>query len=478
VVDQRRILIGTDRDNLRAARLQSARGNATRQSVRNEIMRYGWCGVLVVLAGCGRPPIPPTAEVLPETTAATAISDIARPQWSTSDWPGWRGPNHDGVAIGTEVPVEWSETQNVLWKTKIPGRGHSSPIVVGDRIYLATADERQAIQAVLAIDRRRGKPIWQTDLFTGGFERERHHTNTHASSTLATDGERLFATFLNDRRIWCSALDLEGQELWRKEVGGFRSKQGYSASPLVYQSLVIVAADHSAGGFVAGLHRQSGEIVWRRNRPAKDSYASPQVVHLGGVDQLVISGCDVITSYEPLTGKTIWSTQGTTESTVGTAVATKDVVIVAGGWPDAGVVALRPDGGIAWQNREKVYVPSMLVYEEYVYAVRDDGIARCWNAATGKDRWKQRLNGEFRASPVILGDRIFIVDMAGKTTVFRANPERFELIAENTLGTEAFATPAISAGQIFLRVADDAHGSRQEYLYCIGASPLTTSRAR
>jgi len=444
-------------------------------------MRYGWCCLAAVLIGCGRPPVPKVSEVLPEAGASQPTADLAAPQWAETDWPGWRGPNHDGVATGPAAPQEWSETSRVLWKTKLPGRGHSSPVVLGNRVYLATADERQQVQAVLAIDRRRGKPIWQTDLFTGGFEREVHRENTHASSTLATDGQRLFAVFLNDRRIWCSALDLEGQELWRKEVGGFRSKQGYSASPIVYQSLVIVAADHSDGGFIAGLHRGTGEIVWRRNRPAQDSYASPSVVRIGDREQVVLSGCSVISAYDPLTGKTLWSTAGTTESTVGTAVATQELVFVAGGWPDAGVVALRPDGSIAWQNREKVYVPSMVVHEGFVYAVRDDGVARCWEAATGKDRWKRRLNGEFRSSPVILGDLIYMVDMTGKTTVFRANPDQLEVVAESTLGTEAFASPAVSDGQIFLRVADGSRGSRQEYLYCIGednAPPRTTRRER
>jgi outer membrane protein assembly factor BamB len=423
--------------------------------------------VLFTLFGCSRPSIPETAEVVVPAGRAAGQA-LPAPAFAPSDWPGWRGPNTDGVASGS-VPLTWDETTNVVWKTRIPGRGHGSPIIVGDQIYLETADEAAQVQSVLAVDRRRGRLLWQTDLHTGRFETAMHHENTQASSTLASDGERLFAVFLNDRRVWCSALSLDGDELWRTEVGGFRSKFGYSASPTVFQSLVIVAGDHEDGGFVAGLHRGSGDIVWRRKRPADASWSSPRVVRLGGVDQLVLCGGQRVISYDPLTGTELWNVAGTAESTVGSAVVSGDLVIVSGGYPGKDTVALRPNGNVAWRVTDKSYVPSLLAAEGFVYMIQDDGgIARCFDAATGKERWKSRIGGNYRTSPLLCDGRIYITDMTGRTTVFAASPEKFEKLAENQLGTEGFASPAVSDGQLFLRIADDSRGGRQEWLYCLG----------
>jgi len=419
------------------------------------------------LAGCGRPPIPETAEIAAASTARTG--PLAEVTLASGDWPGWRGPQGDGVATGPAVPTTWDDTSNVLWKVKLPGRGHSSPVIVGDQVYLETADDAAQVQSVLSVDRRRGRLLWQTDLHTGNFETAMHYENTHASSTLASDGERLFAVFLNDRRVWCSALSLDGEELWRTEAGGFRSKFGYSASPTVYQSLVIVAGDHDAGGFVAGLDRASGDIVWRRKRPASASWCSPRVVRLGGRDQLVLGGCQRVIAYDPLSGEELWNVAGTAESAVGSAVVGDDVVIVSGGFPEKDTVALKPNGTLAWRTKESTYVPSLLAFEGFVYLVQHDtGIARCFEAATGRERWKHRLGGSYRASPLLCDAKIYITDMGGRTSVFAANPNEFELLAENQLGTEGFASPGISDGQLFLRVADTSRGDRQEWLYCIG----------
>lgn len=435
------------------------------------------CGIACALVGCGKPPRPPrapmsglvaSAEVKVSAETNATPPSLGAPSWSLDDWPGWRGPNNDGVALGEPVPTNWSETENVLWKVRLEGRGHSSPVVIGDRIYLEIADEREQTQSVLAIDRRRGKRLWQTPVFTGQLETIIHAENSHGSSTLATDGERLFATFLNNQRIWCSILDFDGNELQRTDVGGFRSKFGYSSSPMVYQHLVLIAADHEEGGFIAGLRRDTGELVWRRKRPAFSSYASPRVVKLGDKDQLILPGCRKVSAYDPLTGDALWATDGTAEAAVGTAVTLGELVFASGGYPEADTVALRPDGQVVWRHREKSYVPSLIAIGDHVYAIQDDGVARCWNAATGKERWKHRVGGKFRSSPVCSGGNIFVTDMSGKSTVFRASPEKFELVAENQLGDEGFASPAISQGELFLRTATASRGNRTETLYCIG----------
>lgn len=439
------------------------------------MIRMSWLlalGLVLCGGGCGRPkgpPAPPTSEIA--APAGGAVADLPAPQSGADDWPQWRGPHADGISTGPAVPVSWKDgatPENILWKQQIPGRGHSSPVIVGDHVYVETADEEAKVQSVLSLSRTDGQQVWKTDLFKGNFETAMHGENTQASSTLAYDGERLFASFLNDRKVWVVALDLTGKELWRQEVGGFTSKFGYSASPTLYKSLVIVAADHQTGGFLAALDRQSGKIVWRKKRPAASSYASPRVITISGKDELVICGCDLVASYDPLTGEQNWATKGTTEASVGTMVIAGDLMFASGGYPGRDTVALTASGEVAWRNTEKSYVPSLIAYQDHLYMVNDDGVAYCYEAKTGQERWKKRIGGNFRVSPVLNDGHIFTTDMSGKTTVFKAQPTQLEIVAENQLGTEGFASPGISKGQLFLRVGDNSSGQRHDWIYCIG----------
>jgi len=442
----------------------------TRMQCPHSLWRLGsFLGLAVLVLGCGRggPPLPPTPEV--QATAASAAEAIAGITVSEEDWPGWRGPNVDGVATGPAVPWEWSEQKNVAWSAPIPGRGHSSPVVVGDLVILESAIEGPRFsQLVIAWDRAAGKEAWRKTLFEGGAEAEVHKENTQASSTLACDGERLFATFLNNRRIWVVALDLKGEELWRRDVGGFSSKFGYSASPVVYGPLVLVAADHQQGGWLAGLRRDTGEVAWLKSRPAKSSYASPRVISLGGKDQLVICGCNLVASLDPLTGEKNWETPGSAEAGVGTLVTEGDIVFASAGYPERETLGVKADGSVAWRNKTRAYCPSLLAADGHLYQLDDDGIVRCFEVATGQERWTHRVGGRFRASPVLVAGHIVITDMSGKSTVFRASPEKYEQIAENQLGTEGFASPAVSRGQLFLRAVQGEGSARQETLYCIG----------
>ena len=434
-------------------------------------MRRLWLVSLLVVCdfGCGRrpgSPVPKMSEVA--ATEQAQPTDVPEIAWADDDWPMWRGANSDGASTGLAVPTQWSETQNVVWKSKLPGRGHSSPTIVGERVYLETANEQQQVQSVLCLDRADGRQVWQTELHRGQFETAMHGENTQATSTIACDGKRLFVLFLNDRKIWATALDLKGQRVWQTEVGSFDSKFGYSASPTLYKSLVLIAADHGQGGFVAALNRLTGNIVWRKPRPAKSSYASPRVVSLGGRDQLVLCGANVVASFDPLTGKSLWSTPGTAEAGVGTVVVADDLLFASGGYPEQETLAVKPDGSVAWRNNAKSYCPSLLAHAGHLYVVNDDGVARCYAAQTGDTKWEKRIGGRFRVSPVLSGGHIFTTDMSGKTTVFKASAEQYELVAENQLGTEGFASPGLSRGQLFHRAGDSSSGPRQEWLYCIG----------
>ena len=189
-----------------------------------------------------------------------------------NDWPWWRGPSRNGVASETPVPTNFSDTENVVWKTPVPGRGHSSPTVVGDRVYLTTADEKAQIHAVLAFDRKTGNQLWKKDVSTGGFPAKNHPKNTEATATIASDGERLFANFYNHDSLQATTLDFDGNILWQKVVGPFRPKMfeyGYAPSPLIYRGTVIYAAEYDGESFIAAFDRKTGEQKWKTARAKK-----------------------------------------------------------------------------------------------------------------------------------------------------------------------------------------------------------------
>lgn len=408
--------------------------------------------------------------------APNQIGPRHRPFGTTAagEWPGWRGPARDGVAAeGEAVPLEWSEEpgreRNVLWSADVPGRGHGSPSVAGGRVYLATCDETSGSQSVLAIDASDGRRLWLREIHASGAMRK-NERSTGASCTPACDGERVVVAFPNSGGIVATALSLAGERLWQTRVGDYVIHQGYGASPLVHGGLVIVACDNKGGGTLAALDRRTGAIAWRRERPATPNYSSPVVHRLFGRDQLVMTGCDRVAAYDPLTGETLWETAGATTECVTTTVTDGERVYSSGGYPKNHVAAIRADGSgrVEWENAQRLYVPSLLYRAGHLYAVLDAGIAICWNAATGEERWKQRLGGGFSSSPILVGDVVLATDEAGRTHLFRADPERFTAIGENLLGDECFASPAVCGGRLYMRVATHDGDTRRERLVCIG----------
>jgi len=389
---------------------------------------------------------------------------------STNDWSAWRGPTRDGIAASAQNPlIQWSETEGILWKTPLPGRGHGSPTVVGDRIYLATGDRTKQTQSVLCLDRRTGKPVWQSEVHGSSADPGKHSNSSAASSTVACDGERLFINFLNGSAIHTTALDLEGKILWQRKICDYVTHQGFGSSPVIHESLVLVSADHRGGGVIAGLDRKTGRVVWNESRPKIPNYTTPSIMQAGGRTQLVLAGCNLITSLDPLTGKKLWEVNGSTEECVVTAVTDGERVFTSGGYPKNHTVAIVADGSgkVAWQNNARVYVPSMIAKAGHLYAVMDAGVAVCWKSDTGEELWKERLGGDFYASPVMVGDRISASNVRAKTFVFEATPTTFKLLAQNQLGDEAYASPVICGGRIYLRVAQRGE-TRQEFLYCVG----------
>lgn len=391
---------------------------------------------------------------------------------AANDWPWWRGPQRNGVAAPNQnPPLKWSETENVIWKAVVPGRGHGSPTVVGNHVYLASADEKAQTQFVLCFDRATGRQLWRTEVHNGPLEKA-NNKSTSASSSVACDGQRLYINFLHKKAIHTTALDRDGKILWQTRVADYTLHQGFASSPEIYENLVLVSADNKSGkGVIAGLQRATGEVVWKVERPALPNYASPIVLKVHDREQLIVSGCNKVLSVEPRTGKKIWEIDGSTEETVTSTPTDGKHIFTSGGFPKNHVAAILADGSgkVVWEVKTKVYVPSFLCHEGHLYGVQDGGTAFCWKADTGKEVWSGRLAGQFSASPVQVGDRIYAIAENGRAFVFKASPEKFELLGESQLGTEAMASPAICGERIYLRVADQTPTGRQESLYCIGA---------
>jgi outer membrane protein assembly factor BamB len=400
-------------------------------------------------------------------------ADAAPLAFPATDWPWWRGPQRNGIADARQQPpLKWSDTENVLWKSPIPGRGHGSPIVVGEQVFLATADDAQLTQSVLCYHRDTGERQWQTEVHRGGFIQKGNAKSSLASATMACDGQRLFINFLHAGAIYTTALDRAGKKIWQTKITDYVLHQGFGSSPAVYQSLVIVSADNKGTGAIAALERATGKVVWKQERPRTPNYTSPIILHVAGREQLLFTGCDLVSSFDPLTGKKLWEIPGSTTETVTSTVTDGRHIFISGGYPRSHLAAVRADGSgqVAWENKTKVYVPSMLVHAGYLYGVLDDGFAVCWKCDDGKEMWKARLAGKFTASPILVGDLLFAANEAGRTFIYKAGPAAFELVAENQLGDEVLATPTICGGRIYTRVARQVDGQRQEWLYCLGAA--------
>ena len=408
----------------------------------------------------------------PLALAADALPEKASAR-STLDWPRWRGPLGTGVAEPDQKPpLKWSAAENVVWKAPIPGRGHGSPIVVGDRALVQTAETEPEQQSVLCFDRKTGKELWKKVVHVGGLVKKGNANSSMSSSTPCWDGERVLVNFLNKEAIYTTALDLSGDQLWQVKVADYAVHQGFASSPIVYNDLVLVTADSDIGGVISALDRKSGKQVWSVPRPKEDNYTSPIVHHLAGKDQLLVSGCKLVSSFDPKSGKKLWEIEGSTIECVTSIVTDGERIFVSGGWPRQHVQAIFADGSgkTAWESKLQVYVPSMIVKDGYLYGLQDRvGIATCWKCDSGEEMWKERLpGGAFSSSLVLVGDNLYATNESGMTYIYKASPKGYEPVAQNRLGDSAFASPAICGSRIYQRVGVTTDGVRHETLYCLG----------
>ena len=384
------------------------------------------------------------------------------------NWPQWRGPRLDGTSIETKAPVHWSATSNVLWKTELPGPGHASPIVLGDKVFTVAALPQSEERVLLCLNRDSGKILWRETVLKTLME-SKHPLNSHASSTPATDGERVFVAFLDVNKMFVAAYDFSGRQQWAVRPGAFASKHGFCSSPILFEDKVIVNGDHDGDGYMVALDRKTGKELWRISRPNNTrSYCVPLIHDIDGRTQMVLTGSKCTASYDPRTGKELWIMDGPTEQFVASPVFSEkdDLVVITSGFPEYHTLAIKADGQgrvgaekVAWRTiKGAVYVPSPIVEKEFFFIISEGGVAHCFETKTGKILWQERM-GTHHASLVSANGLVYFLNDEGVMNVVRAGRE-FELVAQNKMGEKTFASPAISNGHMFIR--------GEKHLFCVG----------
>ncbi|HWA98501.1 MAG TPA: PQQ-binding-like beta-propeller repeat protein [Pirellulales bacterium] len=408
--------------------------------------------------------------------AAALLASCVATMASAENWPCWRGPRGDGTSRETNVPIRWSATENVLWKVEVPGMGHASPIVWGDRVFTVSCLTENGDRVLVCFDRSTGKLRWQQTIISTPLEKK-HTLNSFASSTPATDGKQVFVSFLENHSddpaenrglMVVASYDFAGKQQWLVKPGVFSSTHGYCSCPVLFEDLVIINGDHDGDSYIVALRRDTGETAWKVEREHRTrSYVTPIIRTIDGQPELILSGSKSVCAYNPRTGQRIWNIDGPTEQFVASMVDDGELVFLTAGFPARHILAIRPDGHgnvtdthIVWRTTENCsYVPSPVITSKYFLVVADNGIASCFEAKTGKRQWKERLEPHYSASLVTAGGLTYFLADDGVMTVVRPGA-KFDEVAKNDLGEHCFASPAISDGQVFIRA--------EKHLFCIG----------
>jgi outer membrane protein assembly factor BamB len=420
-----------------------------------------------------------------------------------TNWAGWRGPDGQGVSLEKNLPSEWSDTKNVLWKTPIAGRGYSQPVIWGNRVFLTTDVEGGPVSEthkppvhllgkeefkhpdwagvdklhtfkVIALDRDSGKIVWEQTSYEGPAFDYRHKRGNYAAPTPVTDGKLVWAWF-GSEGLYC--YDFKGTQVWKKSLGQIKTLgMGVATSPVLYGDILIIQADENEGekSFIVGLNKKTGKEVWRQPRQVQVSWSTPVLVNVGTRTELVTSGNEFVIAYDPKTGKELWRTEGVKANAIATPLIGHGLVIASTGYPSKNVIAIKPGGSgtlaadqIAWKfNKGTAYVPSPILYGDYVYMINDGGVMTCLEAKTGKlvyEGGRVPVATKFTgASPVAFDDKILLTSDDGDTFVIKAGPKH-EVLGTNSIGEPSRTSIAIADGKLFIR--------GEKHLFCIGRKP-------
>ncbi len=424
-------------------------------------------------------PMPSFAWLVLASSVTAAVS--ADPNWSR-----WRGPRMNGVAPDADPPVEWSETENVVWKVRLPGHGSSTPILWGDRLYVLTAvrvdglepplppharragDQPPAVDSaqefrVLAIDRVTGKTVWERVAGRATPHEGKQENNSYASASALTDGEHLFAYFGS----WgLYSYDLSGDLKWQKDLGDMNIRNGFGegASPALHGNILVVNWDHEGQSFVVALDKATGRELWRRDREEISSWATPLVVEIAGRAQVITTGTNKVRSYDLKTGEGIWEGPGLTLNAIPSPLESEGVVYLTSGFRGSVAYAVRladakgdieSSSAILWRrDRDTPYVPSPLLYEGVLYLVKSNsGILTALDAKTGEALFgPERIEpvAEIYASPVAAAGRVYVLGRDGNAMVL-ASGRKLQVLATNSLDDGFDASPVLSGKEMYLR---------------------------
>jgi outer membrane protein assembly factor BamB len=399
------------------------------------------------------------------------------------DWPEFRGPTGQGVASVRDLPVTWSESENVAWKVEVPGLGWSSPAVVSGRVFVTTAvpqDAQTQSLRVLCLDAATGKKIWDQELFQQIGPVEIHKKNSHASSSPLVVGDRVFVHF---GPHGTASLDFSGNIIWKTNRLKYLPRHGTGGSPALAGDRLIICCDGHDQQFVAAVSTKTGELLWRKDRglsPAKGfSFGTPLVITLGDKSQAICPGSDAVMAFDPDSGDEIWRLRYDGYSVVPRPIFAGGLVVISTGYDEPKVLGIDPTGAgdvteshLKWTvSRGAPNNPSPVAVGTDLYMVSDDGILSCVELATGKQRWQKRLGGAYSASLLFADGRVYVQDEEGKGTVVKPGP-RFESLAENTIapGERTFASYAAIDGALFIR--------SESHLYRIGGAATVASSSK
>jgi outer membrane protein assembly factor BamB len=395
---------------------------------------------------------------------------------SADNWPSWRGPEGTGHSKEQDLPLKWSQTENVRWKAPLPGPGMSSPIVWGDRVFVTQSLDRDGRQrALLCLDRKDGKQLWQKVVEYPEKESTYQSEPHYASSSPTTDGERVVAWF-GSAGVYC--YDFQGKQLWSRDLGKAEHIWGSASSPVFYGDLVILNFGPGERTFLIAMDKKTGKDVWKVDEPGGKygekpsewigSWSTPAIVRLPAGDELIMGWPEAAKAYQPKTGELLWTCKGLGKLVYSSPVPSPEVVVIMSGFGGP-YMAVRPGGRgdvtathRLWTSsgRNPQRIGSGVIVGDHFYTLSANGIAECLELKTGKSVWNERAGGETWGSMVHAAGRLYVTSQRGETLVLAAKP-MFEVLSRNPLGERSQSTPALSNGEIFIRTYN--------HLWCISS---------
>ncbi|MDB6055690.1 MAG: outer rane biosis protein BamB, partial [Verrucomicrobiales bacterium] len=408
-----------------------------------------------------------TGEEIRSTFFALAKPTDTKKTTSNQDWPEFRGPTGQGYSTSKSVPITWSAENNVAWKNEIPGNGWSSPIIVGDKVYVTAAQEDDNGTGVsliaICMEAASGKQLWNKEIFRpdSGAISARHPKNSLASGTPIIRDGKMYVHF---GHMGTAALDLDGEILWTQTDLKYSPIHGNGGSPILVDDMLVFSVDPEKDPYVVALDIKTGKVRWKTSRESpvrkKFSFSTPLLIEVDRVKQIISPGSGFVGAYAPYDGKELWRVNyGEGYSVVPRPVYQQGLLYIGSGFDQASLYAIDPTGAVGDVTKTKVLwtirkgaplTPSMIVVGDDLYFASDSGIATCTNAKTGEVYWSERLGGGFSASPIVAENRIYFLNESGIMFVVKA-AHQFEIIAKNEIGERTLASPATTDGAIFIR---------------------------